>query len=91
ILVCWVGKLLLLARLWFAKEGRTHDHPWKLTAALCAIFVAVFALLAFGAHSKEVWARNHSIRETPASPTPSHVSRLDLTRTASHATWRDIS
>ena len=47
IFAAWLGKTMLLPIAKFSETAARHDSPLKMTAYLCAIFVPIFALLAF--------------------------------------------
>ncbi len=53
ILLCWLAKFMLQPAHLFFGWARVHNHPLRLTAALCGVFVAVFTVLSFAAATAE--------------------------------------
>jgi hypothetical protein len=65
VLLCWLAKLLLSVVKAFFGKGHTHSHPFKLTAALCALVAAFFTALAFAADAGKQYAEQHPKQQTP--------------------------
>lgn len=71
ILLCWLAKLMLQPIHLFFDWARIHNHPLRLTAALCVIFVAVFTALSFAAATAEeklkqdIKIQSHSVSTQP--------------------------
>lgn len=59
VLVCWVGKAVLIPVEFFFGKAQTHDNPFKLTAAVLGVFVAVLMGMYFLCNSAEEYAKNH--------------------------------
>ncbi len=41
VLVCWLGKTILIPARWFFGISQGHENPLKLTSALCALIAAI--------------------------------------------------
>ena len=75
IVVCWVGKLLLLPRLAFSAEARVHKHPLRLTAALFFVFAVLFMGMHRVAGDMQQQAADQGRpRHATPRPMPSQVS-----------------
>lgn len=66
ILLCWVGKALLIPVRGFFGLGQENKNPLKLTAGLCGIFAAIFTILFFVTGS--IQERAKEIQTKPAQP-----------------------
>ncbi len=46
ILLCWLGKALLIPMRWWLGQAQAHDNPLKLSAALCTLVSVTLVCLA---------------------------------------------
>jgi hypothetical protein len=69
IIIGWMGKAMLVPVGWFFGAGQQHKNPLKLTAALLAIFVALFTVLAYGAGAAENYSKEQAATQQ-ASESP---------------------
>jgi hypothetical protein len=65
VLVCWAGKAMLVPALFFFGKARTHNNPLKLTAAVLAVFVALFAVLSFACATAEGYSTERTKADSP--------------------------
>jgi len=69
VLLCWLAKLMLSIVKAFFGKGHTHSHPFKLTAALCALVAACFTALAFAADAGKQYAEQRLKQQPPPAAT----------------------